>query len=287
MTTLREVEKDVAAVEGTLLTLVVQACPDDESRASRLGAARCLITYAQMQPPWEGSQIDSSHEGLESDAFPAEVLRSCSALQPLLGQAGVLDAYKVLRALHCRIQHLKAEEAEAGQPQPCSRPCGSDLASSDLPQDRSPASDAPAAAASAAAAVARKTEGAGCITTAIERGAISCSAQEVMRMSNHRVHDASESREDTAQTNFQAQTPEGLNSEHREQHSESAQRPLQYAAKVRLCENASLLPVSCPARSSCLLTAQLSNMPLSCTCRLVQESSTVKRSGPAHVQRMM
>ena len=230
---MQEVEKDAAAVEKTLLALVAQACPDNESRASRLDAARSLIIYARSEASEKASQFSNSPE---LDNYPPELLRSCSALQPILGRAGVSDAFKVLGALHCRMQRLQA--TAVGQSEPCGLSQGAPAAS-EMPQGRSSASDPSVASASAPAEAERKTpvmkaKGpcAACVTEAPERSAINCSQQEAMPTSRSQIHDASAVRERTAQKEPQAKIPEKPATQQR-QLPDRAPPPLQHAAKVR------------------------------------------------------
>ncbi len=115
-------EKDVASVEETLLAFVAQACPDNESRASHLVAARRLIQHARSSYTGEVKHVQNSPQKPTTDDYSPDVLSSCSALQPLLGQAGLADAQSVLKGLHCRMQHLREPAGNsAGQqaPPPC------------------------------------------------------------------------------------------------------------------------------------------------------------------------
>ena len=225
-------------MEEALLAFVAQARPDNESRASQLGAAQSLIAYARSDTSEEPLQFSDSVKQPRLDAYHPEVLRSCSALQPVLGKAEVLDAFQVLRALHCRMQRLQA--TAAGQPEPCEVPQG-DLAASEIPQGRSSASNSSSASESAAAQTAGEAPGmkaeescAACVSDVLERSALSCSQQEATPASKSRTHDASASSERTAPTRSQARIPEQLGSEQRRQLSDSAARPLQCAAKVRI-----------------------------------------------------
>ena len=237
MASLQEVKRDLAAVEQLLLAFVAQACPDNESRASGLDAARCLIDYAQTSTPDEDLCLSSTHEQPELRAYPPEVLRSCSALQPLLGQTGALDALKVLRALRCRMQRLEA--SPASQPKPFAHSGEHGCAVSHAPQGESSASIPSAALALASTALERKgavaqmTDGAGCHPDMFQTSAVSRSAQQTTCMSSDRRHDASGSSEQTAQADWQLQTPEKLDTAHRKQLPDTAVGPLQCTAKVR------------------------------------------------------
>ena len=248
MASLQEVKTDLAAVEETLLALVAQACPDNESRASGLDAARCLINYAHSTHSGEKSHLGSSNEQPGTDAHPPEVLRSCSALQPLLGQPGVWDALKVLRALRCRMQRLEA--LLASQPKPCAPSYVQKSETPDVLRGGSAASKPSAASASAVAAAAtgaaaEKAGGpwAGCDTDVSTRSAVNCSGQETTHMSTNGAHDAGGSSEQTAQTVLQLQTPEKLDARHRKQLSGTAAWPLQGAAEVRTQQGAYEFPV--------------------------------------------
>ena len=241
-------QKDAAAVEEALLAFVAQACPDNVSRASRLGAAQRLIACARSEAS-ETTLLGNSLKQPRLDAYPPEVLRSCSALQPVLGKGEVLDAFQVLEALHCRMQRLQA--TAAGQPEPCALSQGV-LVASEMPQGRSSASDSAAASASAAAEAEReraamKAEGprAARVSQLPESSTLSSSPQEAMPTSSSRICDASASSERTAPTNSQAQISEKLASEQMRQLPDSAARALQHAVKVRISRHAAQ-PRLCP-----------------------------------------
>lgn len=115
----RDVEKDIAAVEETLLAFVAQACPENDSRASLLGAAQSLIQYARSTHAEGAQHTHRSREEKISDSYPPDVLHSCSMLQPLLGHEGVSDAMTVLKALYYQKQRLEAG-SQAELQAPCS-----------------------------------------------------------------------------------------------------------------------------------------------------------------------
>ena len=110
MNVLEEVKHDISEVEETLLAFVAQACPEKDSRASQLDAARRLIHFA-CSGTCDGQQSPQRASGKAGSAgYPSAVLESCTALEPILGAEGVTDAITVLRALHSRKQRLEAAD---------------------------------------------------------------------------------------------------------------------------------------------------------------------------------
>ena len=113
MNVLEEVKHDISEVEETLLAFVAQVCPEKDSRASQLDAARRLIYFA-CSGTCDGQQSPQQVSGKAGSAgYPSAVLESCTALEPILGAEGVTDAITVLQALHSRKQRLEA--ADGGQ----------------------------------------------------------------------------------------------------------------------------------------------------------------------------
>ena len=109
--TVEGVQEDLVAVEQALLAFVTEACPEGQDRDLLHNAACCLIHFAQTSPAdihQHNCESESSKQA--SRCFPPVVLRSFRALQPLLGPEGVSDALTVLRALHCRMQHLSGTQ---------------------------------------------------------------------------------------------------------------------------------------------------------------------------------
>lgn len=110
MNALEEVKQDISEVEETLLAFVAQACPEKDTRASQLDAARRLIHFARSGTCDEQQSLQQVSDKAGSAGYPFAVLVSCTALEPILGAEGVTDAIKVLQALHTRKQRIAAVE---------------------------------------------------------------------------------------------------------------------------------------------------------------------------------
>ena len=230
---MQDLEKDVAAVEETLLALVAQACPDKEIQASRLDAARYLISYAHSGAEEQVLRLSNSDRQPKSDACPAEVLQSCLALQPLLGQTGIWNVIKVLSTLRGRMQHLESPVSPNPEPHALSCPASPTgplctISALDPSAESASAVEAPALEAlarSAARSVASPLGSPG-------GSHVSCSAGEPAQASRDGAHVAGGRRNQTVLSSAHTQTLRSLSCEQRKQPPHCAALPLQRAAKV-------------------------------------------------------
>ena len=230
-------EKDVAAVEETLLALAAQACPDQAIQASRLDAARYLISYALSGAQEEVSRLSNSDKQPTSDACPAEVLQSCSALQPLLGQTGIWNAIKVLSTLRGRMQHLNSPVSPTPEPRALSYPASPSGPQHSMSALKPSAASASAAEAHAPEAAAESAESRAASSAASPLGSpdgshVSCSARELAQASRDGAHVAGGSRDQTVHCSAHTQTLRSVKCEQQGQLPHCADLSLQRAAKV-------------------------------------------------------
>ena len=173
----------------------------------------------------------------KSDACPAEVLQSCLALQPLLGQTGIWNVIKVLSTLRGRMQHLESPVSPNPEPHALScpaRPTGPLCTISALDPSAVSASavEAPVLEAAARSAEIRAARSGASPLGSPGGSHVSCSAGEPAQASRDGAHVAGGRRNQTVLSSAHTQTLRSLSCEQQKQPPHCAALPLQRAAKV-------------------------------------------------------